>query len=135
MKKKNLLLGVLSLTFALSTAVAFGSCEIPGLSQQPTELERVYNEYVLQTQAKGKTPLSYEEWLEKIVNGGGNEQENGGEENNGGENNESEVTDISQYLKYTLNEDGQSYSVGFFSNLEEASEVIDNAKGDSYEAQ
>ena len=45
------------------------------------------------------------------------------EENQNGENNETEnFAEVSQYFKYTLNEDGQSYSVGFWNNAEEFEE-------------
>ena len=64
--KRNKLLTVL-LTFTMSASALFGlvACK-PQTENEPTQIEQVYQQYVISVQAQGETPLSYEEWLAAI---------------------------------------------------------------------
>lgn len=66
MKKRKLLIGLLS-AFLLTGALAIAGCEPTDEdSTQPTQMEQIYAQYIIYAQAEGETPLSYEEWLETI---------------------------------------------------------------------
>ena len=69
MKKKKILVGLLSTACAVVASFAFVSCGGNGsdnVEKEPTQLEQVYAQYVVYAQAEGETPLSYEEWLATI---------------------------------------------------------------------
>ena len=53
----------------LTSGLALASCDFGNTNsgtQQPTEIEQVYNQYVVYVTAEGQTPLSYEDWLATI---------------------------------------------------------------------
>ena len=77
MKKKNLLAGALLSACVLFSSAGFASCAlIPDTSSSSTnsqseqvgqtEIEKIYAEYVVYTEAQGEQPMSYELWLATI---------------------------------------------------------------------
>ena len=75
MKKfRNVLLALLSVACLGTAAVGFAACnegtsnsEVgSGVETAKTEIEQIYDQYVVYAQAAGTTPLSYEEWLASI---------------------------------------------------------------------
>ncbi len=65
MKKNKLLTAILTLTMSASTLFCLVACK-PQTENEPTQIEQVYQQYVISVQAQGETPLSYEEWLAAI---------------------------------------------------------------------
>jgi hypothetical protein len=45
--------------------------------KEPTQIEQIYDQYLVCAKAEGKTPLSYEEWLVSIKGEQGEKGENG----------------------------------------------------------
>ena len=69
MKKKKILVGLLSTACVALTGFAFASCGGNGsdnVEKEPTQLEQVYAQYVVYAQAEGETPIPYEEWVVMI---------------------------------------------------------------------
>ena len=61
MKKRKLLITLLTLAFSATSAFALASCD-DSTANEPTEIEKVYAQYVVCTQAGGGKALSYEKW-------------------------------------------------------------------------
>ena len=53
------------MTFVATSAFAV-ACDDSSATQNPTEIEQVYAQYVVHAQAEGLEPLSYEDWLATI---------------------------------------------------------------------
>ncbi len=88
MKHKKTLTILLTLTCMLTGLFVFSSCNKENAQQSSSlsQMEQIYAQYVANTEAEGKTPLSYEAWLATIQSGNdnredGNEQENSSSSN------------------------------------------------------
>ena len=70
MKKKWL--GLLTAAFALTAALGFAACDDKDSGKgdsgkgEKTQIEQIYDQYVIYAEAEGQDPLSYEQWLETI---------------------------------------------------------------------
>ena len=66
--KKKWLVCLLSVACLTASVFAFASCGGGGedSSQEKSEIEKVYAQYVLHAEAEGEAPLSYKDWLATI---------------------------------------------------------------------
>ena len=77
MKGKKLLTVFLTLAMSISTAVGLAGCNPQTENSDPTEIEQVYQQYVVYAEAQGQTPLSYDAWLATIKGEKGEKGEKG----------------------------------------------------------
>ena len=66
MNRKNLLIGLLSLSLIGTTVVGITACGAGKQQTETTEMERIYAQYVVYAQAEGQIPLSYDVWLSTV---------------------------------------------------------------------
>ena len=77
MKKKT---GLITLLLSFLMAFGLAGCDLSIFKpskEEPTQIEKVYNQYVAYAQENGVTPLSYEQWLATIKGEQGDPGPNG----------------------------------------------------------